>query len=309
MSTPDDEFALIRRYFHWSAPASAHVVVSNGDDAAVLAPPPGRNVVVCTDMLVVGRHFDAETAAIDLGWKSLAVNVSDLLAMGADPMGFTLAISLPEVDEGWLQDFSQGLHECAEHYAMTLLGGDTTRGPLTISITALGWSATESSPPCRSQARAGDAVWVSGALGRAAAALLLGEQAPAGWFQALHRPQPDLLASHAARPHARAMIDVSDGLAADLGHICAASELGVKLDAEALLGLEPLEHAQLDQDQRWHCRLHGGDDYVLVATAAPDCTLPGWTRIGTMQARTGMFLSWPDGRIRSIAPHGWNHFS
>lgn len=309
MSTTDDEFALIRRYFQRAAAPSSAVVVGNGDDAAIVATPPGQRVVVCTDMLVSGRHFAATAAAVDVGWKSLAVNVSDLLAMAAQPMGFTLALALPEVNPAWLEGFSEGLHACAEHYAMTLLGGDTTRGPLTISITALGWSAAAHPPPCRSHAREGDGVWVSGSLGRAAAALALGDAAPHTWREALYRPRPDPEAVRGVRPALHAMIDVSDGLSSDLGHICRASGLGAVVDAEALVGLEPLEHPQLSQDQRWHCRLHGGDDYVLLATAGPASTLDGWTRIGTLHAQPGLHLRWPNGQVSAIPSLGWNHFS
>lgn len=309
MSTTDDEFAIIRRYFQQSWAASSEVVVGNGDDAALVAPPAGHHVVLCSDMLVSGRHFDGTAAPADVGWKSLAVNVSDLLAMAAQPMGFTLALSLPELDHDWLQGFSAGLRACADHYGMTLVGGDTTRGPLTISITALGWAAANRRPPCRSQARAGDAIWISGALGRAAAALELGDRAPLGWQQALHRPQPDPVAVAAVRDTAHAMIDVSDGLSADLGHICTASGLGARLDARVLETMEPLEHPQLSPQRRWHCRLHGGDDYVLVATAPGDSSFAGWTRIGDMHAQPGVRLCWPDGRTDSLSPLGWNHFS
>lgn len=221
-----DEFALIRRWFAQLTPPHDGVALGVGDDCALLAPVAGEQLAVTTDTLIAGRHFPDETAAADIGWKSLAVSLSDLAAMGAQPMAFTLALSLPSADENWLKDFAAGLRECAIGAGIALVGGDTTRGPLSITVTAFG-----TLPPAhallRSAAQIGDLICVTGTLGDAALALRHWQQGrtPASGDERelrarLDRPAPRNAAGLALRGIAHAAIDLSDGLLGDLEHIC-----------------------------------------------------------------------------------------
>ncbi|MCX7896862.1 MAG: thiamine-phosphate kinase [Rhodocyclaceae bacterium] len=254
------EFALITRYFQRPTPSAR---LGIGDDAALITPSAGMELAISTDMLVVGTHFLPAADAEGLGWKTLAVNVSDLAAMGARPRWALLACALPEADETWLARFTQGFFACAEAFGVELIGGDTTRGARAFAVTILG------EVPCgqaltRAGARAGDEIWVSGAPGQAALGLAhlqgkvaLEEPQRSACLAALPRPQPRLALGLALRGLATAAIDVSDGLLADLSHILSASGLAARLtlDVEAVPTF-----AQ-------HCFLAGGDDYELVFTA------------------------------------------
>ena len=304
-----DEFGLIRRYFDWplQRPSSRLGV---GDDAALLALSGGQELVISTDTLVDGRHFDGRIRPRDLGWKSLAVNLSDLAAMGAEPLGFTLALTLPRAEPSWLQDFASGLRELALHAKVDLLGGDTTRGPLSISITALG-QLPAGRALRRSGARPGESIWVSGPLGDAALALRLGGRAPADLRQRLDRPQPRLQQGRALRGLGTACIDLSDGLTADLGHVLRASGVGARLDWEAI----PRSAAfRTHCSAKWEaeCLLQGGDDYELLAcatdAAAARMQTQGWQRIGQIEAEPGLRLCAADGTVQALAPQGWKHF-
>jgi len=261
-----------------------------GDDCALLRPDAGLELAVTTDMLVEGRHFAPGAEPRALGHKALAVNLSDLAAMGAAPRWATLSLALPAADEAWLAAFSEGFFALAERYGVDLIGGDTTRGPqLVISVTALG-----EVPPglalYRGGARAGDDIWVSGELGGAALALVHPEFPEAALR--LHRPEPRVELGERLRGRAHAAIDVSDGLVGDLRHIAERSELGAVVryaDIPRPAVFAKLDDAKLERD----CVLSGGDDYELAFTAAPgrraelealsrELDIP-LTRIGTMQ--------------------------
>jgi thiamine-monophosphate kinase len=264
------EFDLIARWFT-RAPQRAALGV--GDDCALIAPAPGCQLAVTSDMLVEGRHFLSSVEPQRLGHKALAVNLSDLAACGAKPIAYTLALSLPRVDETFLDGFARGLHALADQHGIELVGGDTTAGPLNICITAFG-----ELPPgqalLRSGARPGDELWVSGSLGDARLALeaFRGRVSlPGETFERVRRamelPQPRVALGLALRGIATSAIDLSDGLAGDLGHVLRRSGVGARVEADALprsADLGALPHAlQLE------CTLAGGDDYELLFTAPP----------------------------------------
>lgn len=263
------EFSLIERYFTRPAP---NTVLGVGDDCALLRPTPGMELAVSTDMLVAGTHFFPDTDPADLGWKTLAVNVSDVAAMGAAPRWATLALALPAekaADEAWLEAFADGFFACADAYDVALIGGDTTRGPLAFSVTIFG-EAQAGESLRRSGAQADDDVWVSGTPGLAALGLshLQGRCVlanPTPCLASLHRPQPRTALGLALRGLATACIDVSDGLLADLGHILEQSQLAATLHRAALpqAAFQACPDAVLAQE----CLLAGGDDYELLFTA------------------------------------------
>jgi thiamine-monophosphate kinase len=254
------EFALIDRYFRRP---TRHTVLGIGDDGAIIRPTPGMELVVSTDMLVSGTHFLADANPEDLGWKTLAVNVSDMAAMGAQPRWALLAAALPAATESWIERFSRGFFACAEAHGVDVIGGDTTRGPRNFCVTIFG-EVPAGQALLRSGAQQGDEIWVSGSPGRAALGLAhlqgrcqLSEPRLTECLLALHRPQPRVALGLALRGLASAAIDVSDGLLADLGHILDQSRLA------ATLHLADLPSDSLERD----CRLAGGDDYELIFTA------------------------------------------
>lgn len=293
-------------------------VLGMGDDAAVLAVPGGKQLVVSTDTLVSEVHFFADTAAADIAAKSLSVSLSDLASMGAEPAWFFLAISLPEIDLGWWEDFCDGLLETARSAKIELAGGDTTQGPLSITITAMGL-VDEGHALRRDGARPGDLVVVSGNPGLAAWALqqkLAGETAPEQSLNALNRPQARLKLGRALVGVASACIDVSDGLSADLGHLLTASGCG----AEIFTGQLPIptELAHLDARDRWARQLAGGDDYELCFTLPGMYAgqLPALSQetgielhiIGKIVAGTGLKILQDDGQEVSMPNAGFDHF-
>ena len=257
------EFEIIRRFFT-RPPKKALLGV--GDDCALLRPDAGLELAVTTDMLVEGRHFLPGADARALGHKSLAVNLSDLAAMGAAPRWATLAIALPAADEAWLSAFSQGFFALADRYGVDLIGGDTTRGALlTICVTAMG-EVPSGVAMYRAAARAEDDVWVSGELGAAALGLAHPEIPEAALR--LHQPEPRVELGERLRGLAHAAIDVSDGLAGDLQHILARSKVGAVVnyaDIPRPAAFRALNDPVLEQD----CVLSGGDDYELLFTASP----------------------------------------
>ncbi len=354
-----DEFALIRRYFESHATEklardgagnalATDVALGIGDDCALLRPRAGCVAAVTTDTLVAGRHFPLETPPHAIGWKALAVSLSDLAAMAAEPQAFVLALTLPEVDANWLEAFAAGLFELAGACGIALVGGDTTRGPLTLNITAIG-QVPERQALRRSGARIGDVICVTGTLGDAALALqrlklnrvdsasahdAFGHDALTtrdaesavkdalsadAWLQRrLDYPTPRLKAGVLLRDIARAAIDLSDGLAGDLGHILVASGVGAEIDADAL----PMSSAfaQLhDAGERLRLQAAGGDDYELCICLPPaqleraqallksdaDIVL---TSIGRIVAGRG--ITWLDSQIRQLdfKLGGYDHF-
>ncbi len=315
------EFELIARYFSRPAP-SARLGV--GDDAALVTPAAGMALAVATDMLVAGRHFRPDDAPQAIGHKALAVNLSDLAAMGAQPRWALLALALPEADERWLSAFSAGLFALAERHGVELIGGDTTRGPLNLCITILG-EVEASQALTRAGARPGDDIWVSGELGAAALGLadLLGsvrlepvEQQAC--LERLHWPQPRIALGRALRGLASAAIDVSDGLLADLGHVLDRSGVGAELWFEALPA-HPAVHARLATPLAQRCLLAGGDDYELCFTAPPALAAAvqqaavdaGVTvsRIGRIRPGRGIDLIGPEGTPMTITQRGYDHFA
>ena len=312
------EFALIDRYFKRP---TRHTVLGVGDDGALIAPPPGQELVISTDLLVEGTHFLADTDAEALGWKTLAVNVSDLAAMGAQPRWATLSIALPGFAEAaavhptaghagaaqgcgkpllgeapaadWIEAFARGFFDCADRHGIDLIGGDTTRGPRAFCVTILG-EVPPGQALRRDGAKPGDSIWVSGRPGRAALGLAhlqgriaLAEPSLATCLAALHRPQPRVALGLALRGIASAAIDVSDGLLADLGHILEQSGVAARLQIPGLPG------AGLERD----CVLAGGDDYELVFTAAPLRDREIAALAGTLKLRLTRL-----GEIRSGSP-------
>ncbi len=305
------EFELIER-IRRRATARGDVVLGIGDDAALLAPPPGALLAVATDTLNVDVHFPGETAAADIGWKSLAVNLSDLAAMGARPAWATLSLSLPHADLAWVDAFLDGFLELSAAHGVALVGGDTTRGPLSVCVTVHGFVAPGAALR-RDGARAGDDVWVTGTLGDAAAALVqwrAGGAADAALRARLDRPSPRIEAGLALGAGlASAAIDVSDGLLADLGHVCAASGTGADIELAALPASAALA-SRFDAEARRAVQAGGGDDYELCFTAPPsqrDAIAALGDRIATAMTRVGRVLG-ADGnrgvRVRALLPDG-----
>lgn len=310
------EFELIRRYFQRPGHGAAlpGVALGIGDDCALLAPAPGMHLAVSTDMLVEGRHFLSTVPPAALGHKALAVNLSDLAAMGADPLCFTLALALPRVDEVWLAGFTEGLFALADRHACPLVGGDTTCGPLNLSLTVMG-QVPPGQALRRSGARAGDDLWVSGTLGDARLALEVFRGTmtlPAHDFvqvrERLERPQPRLALGRALRGVATAAADVSDGLLGDLGHILQASGVGACVEVDTLLqsaAVSPVVRS-LSSELALTCVLAGGDDYELVFTAPPsarDAVAQAAAQAETPVTRVGRLEAGP-ARVRLLTAEG-----
>ena len=316
------EFELIARHFAGPTPGA---VLGPGDDCALLQPSPGMELAVTTDMLVAGVHFLPDTDPEGLGWKTLAVNLSDLAAMGAKPRWVLLAGSLPEADEAWLAAFAKGFFTLARASQVDVVGGDTTRGPLNLCVTALGEVAPGQALR-RDGAKAGDDLWVSGQPGLAALGLaqLQGKielpEALQRCLTALQRPRPRIALGLALvqRQLATAAIDISDGLLADVGHIAERSGVELRLN----VGQLPLLPRGVDPLLAQRCQLAGGDDYELAFTApaekrmalaalAADLELPLW-RIG--YAAEGAGVSLYDGDGAPLPPEfmdqfkGYDHF-
>jgi thiamine-monophosphate kinase len=317
------EFDLIARYFTRPVRRSPLGV---GDDCALLQPRPGMQLAVSSDMLVEGRHFLSTVDPRALGHKALAVNLSDLAACGAQPLAFTLALALPQVDEDWLARFSDGLFALADAHGCELVGGDTTRGPLTINITVFG-EVPAGAALLRSGAGAGDDLWVSGTLGDARLALETfrgNVSLPQDVFTAararLERPTPRVALGQALRGLATAAIDVSDGLLGDLGHVLRRSQVGATVDAQAACALLAAQASlQLDATRLRDLVLAGGDDYELAFTAPPDRrgdveaaarhAATAVTRIGRIDAEPGLRLVDAEGRPLPHAASGFDHFA
>jgi len=269
------EFDLINQFFKTAAIKRDDVLLGIGDDCAILSPPAGKQLVVSTDTLISGVHFPELTCAEDIGYKSLAVNLSDLAAMGAEPAWVSLAISLPQANDVWLQRFMRGFNELAGQYQLSLIGGDTTQGPLSISINITGFIDSEKALK-RSRAKVGDSIFVTGNIGAAALGLKTAfdeldasnqftEKNKMDCIARLNRPTPRVKAGLLLSDFSVAAIDISDGLLADLNHICEASGAGAILDVQAI----PLSSAvrnYYNDHPDWQSILDGGDDYELCFT-------------------------------------------
>ena len=317
------EFNLIKQYF---TRPTHNTKLGVGDDAALISLSAGMELAISADMLVAGTHFFPDCDAYQLGWKSLAVNVSDMAAMGANPKWATLAIALPEIKESWLAEFSRGFFACAESFNADLIGGDTTRGPLTISVQIMG-EVPIGKAIKRSGAKMGDEIWVSGKLGDAALALahiqgklVLPEEASLTCAKALHTPQPRVALGLALRDLANSAIDISDGLLADLGHILEQSTVGATLE------LKSIPHStfadfpiDLNDEHLRKMVLAGGDDYELCFTAPAErhaeiikiseVTKLQLSCIGHVTNNTGLTLYGLDNEILNMKETGFDHFS
>ena len=323
-----NEFDLIARYF--TRPAK-RAVLGVGDDCALLQPKPGMQLAISSDMLVEGRHFFADVDPWALGHKALAVNLSDLAACGAAPLAFTLALSLPSIDNAWLQSFSNGLWALADQHGCELVGGDTTRGPLNICITVFG-EVPRGQALLRSGAQAGDDLYVSGTLGDARLALdaLLGKISlpPDMLLQTrlrLEQPTPRIALGIALRGLATSAIDISDGLAGDLGHILKASGVGAQVNTAIALNLiaacahNDWAACQFDAEKQLKIVLSGGDDYELAFTAPPAAraavqaaaaaSQTPVTRIGIIQSEPGLRLLDSSGRPVDTQFCSFDHFA
>ncbi len=314
------EFELIRRFF--ARPARS-AVLGVGDDCALVAPEPGNVLAVTTDMLLAGRHFFPDADPEKLGHKALAVNLSDLAAMGARPCWALLAIALPEADDAWLAAFARGFFALADRHGVELVGGDTNRGPLAIAITAIG-QVPQAQALRRDGARAGDDVWLSGATGEAALALAhlrgrarLEPRALEDCLARLHTPEPRVALGERLRGIASASIDVSDGLLADLGHIAESSAVGAEVALELVPRAAALAACR-DETLARACLLAGGDDYELAFTAPAGrrAELEALAReLGLRLTRIGRIAAGNAG-VRLLdaagatvpAPAGWDHF-
>jgi thiamine-monophosphate kinase len=329
------EFDLIKRYFKRPAAHAALAALGIGDDCALLAPRPGTQLAISSDMLVEGRHFFADVNPAALGHKALAVNLSDLAACGAKPLAFTLALALPRVDEAWLAGFSRGLFALADLHGCELVGGDTTQGPLNICITVFGEvpvAGGRSQALLRSGAQAGDDIYVSGTLGDARLALdaMRGQvELPAAVLEQarerLERPTPRVALGQALRGVATAAIDVSDGLLGDLQHVLDASHLGAVIDTSVAMNLiAACAHScwatgLFSSEKQLQYVLAGGDDYELCFTApvaareavqaASTQAATRVTRIGRIESSPGLRLIDAEGRAVANTFASFDHFA
>ena len=314
------DFDLIERIRRHTDVNRDDVLTGIGDDAAVVAVPAGRELAIAVDTLVEGVHFPFGTAAADIGWKALAVNLSDLAAMGATPAWALLALTLPDSDEAFVDELARGFAELATPLRLALIGGDTTRGPLTVTVAVHGFTAPGEAL-LRSGARVGDVVMVTGTLGDAAAGLRCLAEADvspyAALIERLNRPTPRVAAGHGLRGIATACIDVSDGLVADLGHICKASGVGAEIDA-AMLPRSSALLTHFEDADTIDFALSGGDDYELCFTVPADRAGEvsanmarlggGATRIGRIVEGAGVRVLGLDGSEIALSRTGWNHF-
>ncbi|MEF3083793.1 thiamine-phosphate kinase [Luteimonas sp. SMYT11W] len=317
------EFDLIDR-IRARVVARDDVVLGIGDDAALLQPPAGMQLVVAMDTLNTGIHFPHDTAPADIGWKALAVNLSDLAAMGATPAWCTLSLSLPEPDAAWVDAFLDGFDALARQHAVALVGGDTTRGPLSVCVTVFGF-VSPGRALRRDATSVGDEIWVSGTPGDAAEALAQwsagGARDPAlrALRARLDRPTPRVALGLRLPGLAHATIDISDGLLADLAHVCRASGVRAELDIDAVPVSDALRAAGLEPDTRRTLQASGGDDYELCFTApvgARDAIVAAAleadvsvTRIGRIVKGQGVVATTADGELWAPVRAGWDHFS
>lgn len=318
-----NESDLIRRYFDQATRSRDEVVLGIGDDCALIQNPVGQQLAVSMDTLVAGRHFVPDVDPVDLGHKALAVNLSDLAAMGATPAWVTLSLTLPTADANWLSRFMQGFSALANTHQVQLVGGDTTRGPLSITVQVHGY-VPKGQALYRAGSRVGDIICVSGTLGDAGLGLAIqqGQSVPDDAVRAsvqarLDRPEPRVALGCALRQIAHAATDVSDGLGTDLQHLCTASGVGAQILADYLPLSAPVR-ACVDQTQDWQSPVSAGDDYELLFTAAStdwpriqqlarELALPV-TRIGEITAAQTITMVLPDSTCCSLDT-GYDHFA
>lgn len=306
-----DEAELIALIARHAGADRDDVVLGIGDDAAVLAPPPGEELALCTDTLVEGVHFPAGTEPAAIGHKALAVNLSDLAAMGAEPRWALLSLTLPAPDLAWLEAFARGFSSLAAAHGVRLVGGDTCRGPLSMTVQLAG-SVPAGTALTRAGARAGDLVCVSGALGDAALALELlrqGREPPEALRERLERPRPRVALGRQLRDVAHAAIDLSDGIVMDLGRVLDASGVGATVET----ALVPASDAFLAHGGTVEMRMTGGDDYELLFTLAPgrlaalaDADI---TVIGRVDPEPGLRCIGPSGEPFAPRHGGFDHFT
>ena len=318
----ESEFEIIRRYFMRQSLKREDVITGIGDDAAVLQVPDGQELAVCMDTLVCGVHFPVATPSVAIGHKSLAVSLSDLAAMGAIPAWATLSLTVPENNSAWIDEFSQAFFALAERYQVQLVGGDTTRGPLSITVQAHGFVA-QGSALMRKGVKPGDRIYVTGTLGDAGLALLLREYSPGDLQKRLDYPEPRVEAGRMLAGLASAAIDISDGLLADLGHLLEGTDSGASLQVDALPRSDAFISAlhESGSEQHFHyyeLPLSAGDDYELCFTvpeqhcarveqqlSALSC---GCTQIGIIEEPAGIRCILEDGNRYQAAAEGYRHF-
>jgi len=317
------EFSLIKQYFEKVSRPQSDVLLGIGDDCAIVQADINQQIAISVDTLVEGIHFLPNADPESLGHKSLAVSLSDLAAMGATPTWFTLALTLPEIKESWLAGFAKGLATLAKQHQIALIGGDTTRGPLSITIQVNGFVKTEQALR-RNGACPGDDIYVSGTLGDAGAGLKLkqnqlnvqqGKQQQEVFLQQrLDKPTPKIELGRALRGIANSAIDISDGLVADLSHILEKSQVGADIELEAL----PISSALMDivsKEQAEQLALYGGDDYELCFTVPPEKQdalkkIKGnYTKIGTTTNEPRKVVFYRDGQQAELIGKGYEHFS
>ena len=306
------EFSLIDKFFKNTTLKNAETRLGIGDDCALLSIPSGYELAITTDTMVENVHFFPDANPAQLGHKLLAVNLSDLAAMGAKPLAVTLALTLPKVDENWLQEFSSGFLNLAQQYSVDLIGGDTTKGALTLTVQAMGLVPAGKALK-RSTTQVGDLIFMSGFLGDAGLGLKIMQGYKSHSENALarfHQPTPRIETGLALRDVANACIDISDGLVSDLGHILKQSGVGATVEFEKLpLSNEVKNYIQQTGD--WQMPLISGDDYELCFTVSPQNAhrVPeNCTHIGFIDSQTGLRLK-KDGQIQTITAKGYEHFS
>jgi thiamine-monophosphate kinase len=315
-----NEFSIIERYFRAIAIERKDVVIGIGDDAACLRLPPQSELLVSTDTLVAKVHFLDTWDAYDIAYRAVMVNVSDIIAMGGTPAWLTLALTLPDQDEAWLKRYSLGLNAALQKYQVALVGGDMTRGPLSMTPTILGF-APQGKAVRRQGAKVGDRIYLSGELGAAALAVASLDKTLAAndkkvLMEKLLHPNPCLAWSLLLQDYANAAIDISDGLSADLHHLCTASKVGAYLSLEKI-PLHPLLCSYLS-DKALDFALSGGDDYELCFTVSIEkeaAFLQAVGKqglhaypIGVIEAQAGLRAKDHHGTIQTLAPRGYQHF-
>jgi thiamine-monophosphate kinase len=305
-----NEFELIKRFFHRTNPMPG-VVVGIGDDGAVLAPDPNKQQIQVIDTLVEGVHFPPQTNAADIAYRAVAVNLSDIAAMGAEPRWMTLALTLSSANDEWLESFARGLFEAADEHQVSLIGGDTTSGQAVVVTVAISGEVEPGKALLRSAARAGDSIYVTGTVGDAAAGLQLQQRGESDDFLSSRflRPTPRIAIGRALVGVATAAIDVSDGLAGDLQKLLLASEAGAEIEI-ATLPLSDALRARFDREQQLQFALQGGDDYELCFTSSDPSvdSIAGVTRIGQVTAGTELVFH-HNGDVVEVDASGYRHFA